>query len=152
MYFRWPVSYFALKWLKTCIETSQTKLSVMQILSTSMQSSRCRQILQTYKRWHLPCETIFFLLQNVVPWQHWLRIPSFSLNIDILHLLFYSKQIYKNQKQERGKISLILVSDLQRVITQIVGPEHFKKPDVFSHMKVTTGTQQLWKSVHRDLQ
>lgn len=120
MYFRWSLSYFGLQRLKRCIEISQTKLSVMQILNTSMQSSRCHQILQTYKRWHLPHETIFFLFQNVVPWQHWLRAPSFSLNIDILHFLFYSKQIYKktpktkqqttNKKEERFLWYLYLTS------------------------------------------
>lgn len=79
-----------------------------------------------------------------------------SSNIDILHLLLHSKQIFKKNKtnpnhnttKTRGKISLILVPDLHRVITQHLGPEHFKKPDVLPYMEATTGTWWLRKSVH----
>lgn len=155
--FRWSVSYFAVKWLKSCTETSQTKLSLMQILSTSMQCSHCHHLLQTQKRWHLPhffsfYKMLFFDNTNC-------KFLFFSLNIDILHLLLYSKQILRKKKKPnhntttktRGKISLILAADLQRVITQLLGPEHFKKPDVFPCMEATTGTWQLRKSVHRDL-
>lgn len=96
--FRWSVSYFALKWLKSCTETSQTKLSLMQILSTSMQCSHCHHLLQTQKRWHLPhffsfYKMLFFDNTNC-------KFLFFSLNIDILHLLLYSKQILRKKRNQ----------------------------------------------------
>lgn len=99
--FRWSVSYFALKWLKSCTETSQTKLSLMQILSTSMQCSHCHHLLQTQKRWHLPHETIFFSFYKMLFFDNTnCKFLFFSLNIDILHLLLYSKQILRKKRNQ----------------------------------------------------